>query len=307
MELEVATWKERFREHLKKRGLSERTALGYGLEVGRLLEFLASRGLESLGRLTPSLLADYRRHLFYRRYRGRGLRLSSQNRCLAAVKAFTRFLLRDGYLLSDVGAGLEFARKPELLPRVILSEGEVLELLEAPELATPMGVRDRAVLELLYSTGIRNQELCDLRLDQVELERLELRVVSKRKSRVVPMGEEAAGWLEEYLVRVRPVLLRGSSGAIVFLSSRGRALQNATLARLVVAWARAAGLKKKVTPHVLRHSCATHMLARGADLRHLQKFLGHSSTDTTTLYTRVEIGDLHAVLRRCHPRERGRR
>jgi integrase/recombinase XerD len=195
---------------------------------------------------------------------------------------------------------------PDQIPRTILSERETLRLLEAPPVDSELGVRDRAILEVLYGTGLRNTELCQLNLDELDFARHLLRVSHGKgdKPRLVPLGEEAEIWLQEYLLKVRPRLLRNANDHQVFLGSRGCPLTRARLATLVSRWARRAGLQKHTTPHTLRHSCATHMLAHGADLRYIQAMLGHSSPETTQRYTRVEISDLRKVILRCHPRER---
>jgi integrase/recombinase XerD len=167
-------------------------------------------------------------------------------------------------------------------------------------------VRDRTILELLYGSAIRNTELCELHLDHLDFARHLLRVDCGKgnKPRLVPLGEEAEAWLQEYLLSIRPQLLRKASSQEVFLSNRGRPFTRGPLAFLVAHWARKAGLVKHITPHILRHSCATHMLRHGADLRYIQAMLGHSSPQTTQIYTRVEISDLRKVILRCHPRER---
>ena len=299
-------WQERFREHLLVRQWSPRTIATYVSELKPLLAFLQTQGLASLASLTRDHLEAYRTRLYYERFRGKALALSTQRVRFGAVKQFVRFLTRQNLLLLDVAAQLELPKAPRGLPRVLLTESETRQLLEAPDLTQALGVRDRTILEVLYGTGIRNSELGQLTLDQVDLERQVLRIDHGKgdKPRVVPMGDEALAWLEEYLTRIRPGLARASEEECVFLSSRGRPFRRTELAEVVARWARRAGLTKRVTPHVLRHCCATHMLRRGAGLRHLQVLLGHSSPETTQRYTLVEVSDLRRVLMRCHPRER---
>ncbi|MCE7874380.1 site-specific tyrosine recombinase XerD [bacterium CPR1] len=303
--LDPVLWEERFRDHLEVRGRSADTVTTYLMGVRPFLRFLEERGVASLGAVTRELVETYRTELFYLRYRGRPLSLSTQQARLAGVKAFFRFLARRGFVLVDVASGLELPRCKAGLPTV-LTEAEMQRLLDVPDPATLLGVRDRTLLEVLYGTGIRNGELCALTLDACDLAVPALRILRGKggKSRVVPLGEEALAWLEAYLGQVRPRLLRSAGEKAVFLSKDGRPLARPTLIDVVARLARKATLQKKITPHVLRHSMATHMLRRGAGLRQLQVLLGHSSSAVTEHYTRVEIADLRRVLRRCHPRER---
>ena len=311
--MNLALWKERFREYMQLCGWSPRTVATYIYELGPLFSFLEAHGVDSVAAITQEVVEEYRTHLFYAEYRGndptlKGQRLSirTQGTRLSAVKAFLRFLVCEHFLLVDVGAGVELPRTPRPLPRVLLSEREVERLMMAPDTSTPLGLRNRAILEVLYGTAIRNSELRYLTLDEVDTERRELRIQRGKgsKSRVVPLGEEALVWLEAYLVEARPKLVRTPSERLVFLTDGGLAFGRNTLSIMVRETARAARLKKHVTPHLLRHCCATHMLRHGAGIRHLQTLLGHESAATTQRYTKVEVSDLRAVLTKCHPRER---
>lgn len=307
--MDVALWRSRFREYLQLGQYSPRTVAGYVGELGELFAFLAERGVESLGGVTRERVEEYRNHLFYLESRGRRLSSTTQNRRVHAVKTFFRFLAEEDFLLIDPAVEVDAPRTPGTLPRVILSELETKRVLEAPDVSTALGLRDRAILEVLYGTAIRNSELSALTLDAVDLARGELRVHRGKggKSRVLPLGEEAAAWLEAYLARARPQLARASREALVFVTWRGLRFTRGALSEVVRRAARDAGVRKEVTPHVLRHCCATHMLRHGAGLRHLQELLGHASVATTQAYTRLETSDLRRVLRRCHPRERRER
>jgi integrase/recombinase XerD len=194
---------------------------------------------------------------------------------------------------------------PRQIPAKLLTEAEVLRLLSAPATTTPLGLRDRAILELLYSSALRNAELRALELGDVDFPRLQVRVNrgKGRKSRVVPLGETASIWAEKYLRGSRAMLLKGFDPGHFFLTQRGQPLTSEALADMVRRYAQAAGLTTRVTPHLLRHCCATHMLARQAGLRHLQEMLGHASPDSTQIYTKVEISELREMHQRCHPRE----
>lgn len=307
--LDLMLWRARWTEWMQLRRWSERTVGVYLWELGPLFRFLESKGVESIGELNRSLIEAYRLHLFYmRRPDGRPLSHSRQQVRLAAVKAFCRFLRQERYLLLDPAVDVASPRANRVLPRVP-TEREVLRLLSAPDVKTPLGLRDRAILELLYSTGIRNTELRSLSLEELERDRRQLivRRGKGRKQRVVPLGEEAAYWVDEYLTRGRPQLARDPRERHVFLTWRGQPLATTeALSELVRRAVRQARLKHRITPHSLRHAMATHMLRGGAGLRHLQEMLGHASAGTTQRYTRVELTDLRRVHRRCHPRERGR-
>ncbi|MEW6277775.1 MAG: tyrosine-type recombinase/integrase [Candidatus Eremiobacterota bacterium] len=300
-------WLNRFCDWMTVKQWSPRTVKTYACILGRFLNWLAARRVGELSQVTRTTLQDYRMHLFYERTRGRALAPVSQVRRLSAVKTFFRFLEGEGWLLVDPAAGLELPRVPRTLPRTLLSESEVLQILEAPDIRRPLGLRDRALLELLYSTAVRNSELRSLTLEDVHADGrlLVVRQGKGGKSRVVPLGEEAVFWLGRYLERGRPRLVRSSSERVLFVGQHGQALRSTWgLAQLVARAARRAGLTRPVTPHAFRHACATHMLRHGAGLRHLQELLGHASAGTTQRYTRVEVSDLRRVHRRCHPRER---
>lgn len=305
MSLDRELWAERFRQFMEVRGWSTQTAGTYVAALRPFFAYLEEQGVPSLGAVTGEFLESYRTRLFYHKSRGRYLSLATQRVRMTALKAFFRFLARRGFVLVDAAAGLELPRSREGLPTV-LTEGEVERLLEVPDTSCLLGMRDRTVLEVLYGTGMRNGELCALTVDACDLAVPALRILYGKggKSRLVPLGEEALAWLEAYLGQVRPRLRGGRAEARVFLSRDGHPLQSRTLSCLMQRLSARAGLAKRVTAHVLRHSMATHLLRRGAGLRQLQVLLGHSSSSTTDHYTRVEVADLRRVLERCHPRER---
>jgi len=304
----VARWLERFEEWLTLRGYAALTRVHYGRRTRIFLEFLAERNL-ALTQVTRAVLEEYRLHLFYRHFQGRPIGPAAQANHLIAVKKFFRFLVQDHALLLDPTAELELPRCPHRLPRSVPSEKMIRRLLEAPDVGTLLGLRDRAILEMLYATGLRNTELRQLMLDAVRLEERLVFVFRGKgnKSRVVPLGQEAAYWLSEYLVRARPRLTRSAAEKHLFLGSKGPLRSTLSLSKIVRRAADRAGVSETVTPHAFRHACATHMLRRGAGLRHLQDLLGHASAGTTQRYTKVEVSDLRRVHRRCHPRERRKR
>jgi integrase/recombinase XerD len=289
---------------MEQRNWSAQTVATYGFGVRDFLRFLESQAVDGLGALHRGLVESYRQDLFVRRVKGRPLAVSTQAARLTAVKSFLRFLAQENVLLLDVGGGVDLPKKPQTLPRV-LSEEEVVRLLESPDAATLRGIRDRALLEVLYCTAARSSEVGSFLLADVdwELPALHIRLGKGQKDRCVPLGEEALAWLEEYLARVRPAWLRHSEEWHLFLTSQGRPLTRSALADIVKTYTRPLGWRE-VTAHTLRHSAATHMLRRGANVRHLQQMLGHSSLQTTSHYTQVDLKDLQKALRRYHPRER---
>lgn len=306
-DLDLRHWQARYREYMEvTRGWALRTVQIYSNELKPFFAYLERQGVTNLVRLTLAHLEGYRLEMYQLRFRGRPLARPTQQVRLTGIKQFARYLYRENYLLLDIAANFELPRPGQTLPRTILSERETIQLIEQPDTTTLKGIRDRAMLELLYGTGLRNSELRFLKIDQVDLERKILRIDHGKgnKARVLPLGEEAHAWLEEYLVKVRPHLVRRPDQKLVFIASiTGEELSRTVLVDAVHRVAKRAGLEKTVTPHVLRHSCATHMLRRGANVRHLQKLLGHESLDTTQIYTRVETSDLARVIRRFHPRE----
>jgi integrase/recombinase XerD len=305
-DLDLRHWDARFREYLIiVRSMAVRTVDSYASELKSFFPYLERQGLTNLGRLTRTHLEGYRLDLFQRRYRDKPLSLATLSGRLTAIKQFAKFLYRENYLLLDIALGFELPGRHRRLPRVILSEREVIQLIEFPDTKTLKGLRDRLILELLYGTAIRNSEMRAVCIDEIDHERGLLRVSRGKgdKDRVLPLGEEAKAWLDEYLYRGRPLYNDSPEQKLLFPGDNGKGINRHWLATRVRLIAKRAGLEKTVTPHVLRHSCATHLLRRGANLRHIQKLLGHASLDTTQIYTHVEISDLAKAIEQFHPRE----
>jgi integrase/recombinase XerD len=274
--------------------------------VRGLLAWLAERGIALANVRSTDLLA-YQGDLMALR-RTDGVPYSSGNLAhrIGAVKSLFRFLFRAGYLLADPSGVLEYPRREQRLPRGVLTREEARKLVEAPDTSTPLGLRDRAILETFYATGIRASELADLKCTDVDTEDRLVRVVlgKGRKDRNVPLTRAAAEAIEAYLRDGRPHIAGATKTPRLFLARRGGQMYISLLNELVQAAARKAGIEKHATCHTLRHSVATHLLKGGADIRHIQALLGHSSLAATERYTHVEISDLSRVLRRAHPRGR---
>jgi len=235
--------------------------------------------------------------------KSRGLSSRSASRALSAVRGFYRFATVYLAFSADPTDDISNPKAGFALPRT-LTEKEVEALLEAPDARSPLGTRDRAMLELAYASGLRVSELVSLPRDRVDLETGVLRVVGKGgRERLVPFGASADRWLRRYLAEVRPGLDRRGRPEI-FLSTRGGALTRQRFWQLVQVYGRRAGIRRKLAPHAVRHAFATHLLERGADLRALQMMLGHADISTTQIYTRVSAGRLRAVYDLFHPRAR---
>lgn len=279
-----------------EKGLSENTRRSYGSDLALFNGWLAERGV-ALPRAGEEAILD---HLGWRLANGYQARSSA--RLLSALRGFYRYLVRDGLIADDPTLRIELPRLGRPLPKS-LSEADVEALLAAPDPETPLGLRDRAMLEVLYACGLRVSELVSLTGDQVSLRQGVLRIFGKgSKERLVPLGEEALDWLERYLGEGRAALLGGRPGDVLFPSQRGEQMTRQTFWHRIKLHARQAGILAPLSPHTLRHAFATHLLNHGADLRTLQMLLGHSDLSTTQIYThvaRVRLQELHA---RHHPR-----
>ncbi len=279
-----------------ERGLSENTLVAYESDLGKLAGFAEARGRPLL-ELRQADLAE-----FIGRLRGEGLSPRSQARHVHSLRGFFRFALREGLLKQDPMENLRPPKAARPLPRC-LSPAQVEALLAAPPLGTALGLRDRAILEVMYATGLRASELVGLETANVNLELGLVRVLGKgRKERLVPLGREARRWVHRYLLEARAGLARGRKLPSLFLSNRGRRFSSMGLWGLLRRHAVKAGIERQLTPHVLRHSFASHLLERGADLRALQAMLGHADISTTQIYTHVTRERLRQIYDRFHPR-----
>ncbi|MBK6726190.1 MAG: site-specific tyrosine recombinase XerD [Xanthomonadales bacterium] len=279
-----------------EQGLSKNTLAAYRADLLAVDRLLARRG--------RALIAATREDLFaVLAERGRsGISARSSARMLSALRLFFRQLLRVGRVDVDPTALIDAPKLPKPLPKA-LGEGEVEALLAAPDVNTPLGLRDRAMLELLYATGLRVTELVTLDVDQVNLRQGALRVRGKgEKDRLVPIGEVALDWLGRYVADSRPLLLRDGASRSLFVTARKSALSRKTFWLIVKTLAARAGIHRPISPHGLRHAFATHLLDHGADLRVLQMLLGHSDLSTTQIYTLVAREGLKRLHAEHHPR-----
>ena len=281
-----------------ERGLSRATLQAYRSDLSGLARWLGRRG-GGLLTADAAALQEYLAHCLQER-----IRASSVARMLSAFRSFYRYALQHALCERDPSAQVAAPKRDRPLPAV-LTEDEVERLLQAPDTACPRGLRDRAMLELLYASGLRVGELVALRHAQVNRRAGVLRLSGKGgKERMVPFGECAAGWLERYLAEARGALLGTAGGAAedLFVTRRGRAMTRQAFWQLLRRYARRAGIAKTLSPHVLRHTFATHLLNHGADLRVVQMLLGHGDLSTTQIYTHLARDELKTMHRTHHPR-----
>ena len=287
-----------FLTHLRvEKGLAPNSVDGYGRDLRRYLDHLADRGLRDWARVGRP---EIRAHLA--ELTRRGLAARSQARALSAIRAFHRLLAAEGLAPEDASDDVDSPRIGRRLPG-LLSREEVGRLLAAPDPRRPAGLRDRAMLELLYATGLRVSELVGLALNDLDLQARVLLARGKgRKERLVPVGAPAAEAVRAYLSGARERILRGRRSRDLFVTSRGGRMSRHGFAKRLDGWARAAGISRRISPHQLRHSFATHLLEGGADLRAVQAMLGHADVSTTQIYTHVERGHARRLYDRFHPR-----
>jgi integrase/recombinase XerD len=273
----------------------------------RFFAWAQARGVTEPRQVTLAVLEGYQQALVRaRRKDGQALSWGGQAQQLGTLGAFLQWCTRQHLLRHNPAQGLLLPRRPQRLPRAVLSEAEVEAVLAQPEVGTTLGLRDRTILEVLYSTGVRRLELIHLTLPDVDAERgvCFVREGKGQKDRVVPIGSRALTWIEQYLREARPLLVVPPDDGVLFLTVRGRPLATNRLSELVHRYVTAAGLGKKGSCHVFRHTLATLLLQGGADVRHIQAILGHADLRTTARYTHVVIDELKAVHQRAHPAER---
>ncbi len=279
-----------------EKGLSDNSRASYQRDLWQYAVWLNGRntGLLQAGR------AELQAYLHWRLEQQ--LKSSTTSRLLSCLRGFYRFLLRERYLDHDPTLNLDNPRLARPLPKT-LSESDVEQLLAAPDCQDVLGLRDRAMLEMLYASGLRISELVGLQLEQVNQRLGVIRVIGKgNKERLVPVGDEALRWLEKYLRHSRPELLRDGREEALFLSQRGQMMTRQAFWYRVHRYALESGIDKPLSPHVLRHAFATHLINHGADLRVVQMLLGHSDLSTTQIYTHVANHRLQSLHREHHPR-----
>ena len=283
---------------------SDKTISGREFFLFWFLEWCGQRGLLRPSEITKPILERYQRTLFhYRKKNGDPLSFRSQFNRLVAIRAWFKWLAKENHLLYNPASELELPKLERRLPKAVLSEREAESVLNQTDLGEPMGLRDRAILEVLYSTGIRRQELIDLLVQDVDPERgtLFVRQGKGRVDRMIPIGDRALQWVDKYLETTRPELACGRDEGRLFLNHYGQAISPNGLTRLVRNYIDKAQIGKRGSCHLFRHTLATLMLENGADIRFIQAMLGHVKLDTTQIYTQVSIKKLKEVHTLTHP------
>lgn len=279
-------------------GLSANTRQAYERDLRLFCKTLGFKNSDALVNVNREQITGYMTQL-----KEKGLAAATIARKLAAIKAFYRFMTAEGYMDANPAEVVEAGTKGIKLPRV-LSEDEVVRLLNQPDIKTAEGFRDRTMLEVLYATGMRVSELINLTLERVDLNMKYIIAFGKgSKERIVPLGSVAAEFLQQYLEKVRPKLTHADRNTnIVFLAFGGHELTRQRFWQIIRAYGRKANINKALTPHILRHSFATHLLDNGADLRSVQELLGHSDISTTQIYTHLTNKRLRDIYAKAHPR-----
>lgn len=279
-------------------GLSANTRQAYERDLRLFCKTLGFKNSDALVNVSREQITGYMTQL-----KEKGLAAATIARKLAAIKAFYRFMTAEGYMDANPAEVVEAGTKGIKLPRV-LSEDEVVRLLNQPDITTAEGFRDRTMLEVLYATGMRVSELINLTLERIDLNMKYIIAFGKgSKERIVPLGSVAAEFLQQYLEKVRPKLTHADRNTnIVFLTFGGHELTRQRFWQIIRAYGRKANINKALTPHILRHSFATHLLDNGADLRSVQELLGHSDISTTQIYTHLTNKRLRDIYAKAHPR-----
>lgn len=288
--------------HLRAKGYTGGTITWQQSHLESFQSYLEGQGITTFPAATAQSIQAYLAYLKTKRK----LCPRTRQAHLSAIKGLFSYLVKQGLLIANPTVGIEPPKLTYALPEVP-TEAEVARILAVPDLRTPLGIRNRAILEVLYSSGLRRQELVNLNLSDIDLENGYLRVVQgkNKKDRMVPLGDVAGKFIEAYLKLVRWWYLRNPAEPALFIdSAKGKRLSPGMLGHLLTQLIKKAGITKKVTPHTFRHAMATHLLQNQADIRHIQMMLGHASVAATEIYTRLAIDDLKAVLHRAHPHGR---
>lgn len=290
---------------MRLRNYSADTVTSRAENLQLFLAWAAERDVTRASQVTRPILEAYQQGLYrHRKANGQPLGWGTQHQRLSGLKDWFKWLTRQNVLLHNPASELELPRQEKRLPETALTQAQIGQLLAVPDVSDPLGVRDRAMLEVFYSAGLRRSELCHLELSALNPARrtLTVRRGKGHKDRVVPLGARALQWVDRYLAEVRPRLCLDSHEAALFLTGFGQAFCPDVLSRMVSRWLKP--INGKGSCHLLRHTCATHLLEGGADIRYIQQLLGHESLETTAIYTEVTINQLIEVHTRCHPAER---
>ncbi len=299
-----AAYRERYIEWMGVRNYSLKSAESRLLYINYFMQWCEERGLTQPCEITKQIVERYQRYLYhYRKENGEPLSFQSQHGRLGALRAFFKYLSKQNYTLYNPAADIELPKLEKRLPKHILTIEEMNTILNVPDINNSTGLRDRAILEVFYSTGIRRMELINLRLYDLDRERgtLMVRLGKGKKDRMVPIGQRAIDWCDKYLMEVRPALYTGADEETLFLTHLGESFTPARMSQLVRNVINKSNVGKKGSCHLFRHTMATVMLENGADIRYIQEMLGHARVDTTQIYTQVSIRRLKEIHTATHP------
>lgn len=280
-----------------EKGLSQNTREAYGTDLGKFLGYLERQGIKEIDSVTREHITNY-----LMSEKEKGISPNSLSRNLVSIRMFFRFLVLNNFVEEDITSVLDSPRLWKILPEV-LSIKEVEQLLKAPNTRTRFGLRDKALIELMYAAGLRVSEVVGLNVSDVNMDMGYLRCLGKgSKERIVPLGRPAIFALRNYLKKTRGAFMKDLLMGNIFLTQQGKPFTRQGVWKLIKNYAKTGGIKKSITPHTLRHSFATHLLSNGADLRIVQELLGHSDITTTQVYTHVDKSRLKAIHKKFHPR-----
>jgi integrase/recombinase XerD len=301
---------EQFFEWLRMRNYAEWTVRTRRSDLIRFINWCAARGIAQPTEVTKPIIERFQRFLFhFRRPNGSPLSFQTQNGAIVSVRAWFKWLARSSHILYNPAADIEFNRTEHRLPKCVLTVSEAEQVINQTDISTRLGIRDRAILETFYSTGMRRTELMTLRPCDIDMERgtVVIRLGKGKKDRMIPIGDRALAWIDRYVVEVRPGLLVGdSAGDVLFLTHLGEPFAPDQMSLLVGNYVAAAGIGKEGSCHLFRHTMATVMLENGAGIRYIQAMLGHAKLETTQIYTRVSIRRLKEVHTNTHPARKDR-
>ncbi|MFH1868999.1 MAG: tyrosine-type recombinase/integrase [Candidatus Omnitrophota bacterium] len=304
------TLKREFIEYLRMHNYSEGTITRHGYCVDDFYEYLSLyTQIARLDQIDKHTVQDYQKYLYHRPKKtdpSKKMHPSTQYKMITTLNTFFKFLVKQSVILVNPCQDIELPKQEKALPKAILSKPEINRLLLVPDTTTTLGYRDRTLLEVLYSTGLRVNEVRNLTIYDINYNEGLVKVTKTKgkRDRVVPLGKIASEYVRDYIQNIRPKLTKPKSGTLLFLNRRGGKFSKTGINVLVKRYAKKAKIKKHITTHCLRHTCATLMLKGHADIRHIQEMLGHKSIESTQVYTRVLPLDLKRVHQRTHPREK---
>ena len=301
---EMEAMKRKYIQWMLSHNFSQETIKTQGYNLYRFLEWCRERGILRPQEVTREILEHYQGQLIRsRKETGEAYSVEYLSRILSSIRGFFKWLAKNHHILYNPASELEMPRQASHIPHKVMNVAEVEAVLMQVDLSSPLGLRDRAILETLYSTGIRRAELCRLKYNEIFVDTgvVLIREGKGRKDRMIPIGERALAWIEKYKSDIRPALATRTEEKILFLTNRGKVFHPLSLSNLVSDYVKASGIDKEGSCHMFRHTMATLMLENGADIRYIQQILGHSSLDTTQVYTRVSIKKLKEIHTATHP------